>query len=297
MTTKNGTTAPATKGLVMHSQALYYDWLVWLLTLGRDEAFRARLVDLAQLQSGETVLDVGCGTGTLAIAARQRVGATGTVDGIDASPEMIDQARRKAAKAGTEVVFQTAIVEALPFPDAHFDVVLSTLMLHHLPRPTREQCAREMRRVLKPRGRLLAVDFAAPARQRKGLISRFHRHGHVDPRDMTELLTESGVHVVESGSVGVGDLQFALATAPGIGENRQDERHTHRSLDSLPMPRWLFVFLVVALIAGHGIVLRLVSSRLALSAMAMAGVIALLVMSHSRFTGVVHNLMRRRSRR
>src|SRR5687768_2717271 len=167
MTTNDGATVPRTKGLVMHSQARYYDLLAWLLTLGREPAFRARLVDLARLKPGEAVLDVGCGTGTLAIAARQRVGAAGTVHGIDASPEMIAQARRKAMKAGIDVVFQSGIVEALPFPDAHFDVVLSTLMLHHLPRLVREQCAREMRRVLKPGGRLLAVDFATPARQRK----------------------------------------------------------------------------------------------------------------------------------
>ncbi|HYN80155.1 MAG TPA: methyltransferase domain-containing protein [Gemmatimonadaceae bacterium] len=281
----------------MHSQARYYDLLAWLLTLGREPGFRARLADLARLEPGETVLDVGCGTGTLAIVAKRRVGAAGTVRGIDASPEMIDQARRKAMKAGIDVVFQTGIVEALPFPDAQFDVVLSTLMLHHLPGPVRQQCAREMRRVLKPGGRVLAVDFATPAGQRKGLLARFHRHGHLALRDMTELLAESGVRVVESGSVGVGDLHFALATAPGIRDDDLQDRqaHTSRSLESLPTPRWMFAVLIVALVAGHGIVLRLASTRLALSAVAIAGIIGLLVVTHSRFAGVAQTLFRRRS--
>ncbi len=62
-------------------------------------------------------------------------------------------------------IHSQAPAQALPFPDSQFDVALSTLMLHHLPRNTREQCGREIARVLKPGGRLLAVDFSAPARE------------------------------------------------------------------------------------------------------------------------------------
>jgi ubiquinone/menaquinone biosynthesis C-methylase UbiE len=93
---------------------------------------------------------------------------------------MIVRASRKARKAGLEVLFKNALAEALPFPDAHFDAVLTTLMLHHLPRKARQQCAREIRRVLKPRGRVLAVDFATAARERRRGVGHFHRHGHVD---------------------------------------------------------------------------------------------------------------------
>jgi ubiquinone/menaquinone biosynthesis C-methylase UbiE len=216
VTTTDGSATPHTKGLVLHSTARYYDALVWLLTLGREGAFRERLVELARLAPGETALDVGCGTGTLAIEAKRRVGPGGVVHGIDASPEMIAKARRKATKAGVDVVFETAVVEALPFPDGRFDAVLSTLMLHHLPRPAREQCAREMRRVLKPGGRVLAVDFATPARERRGVLGHFHRHGHVALRDLVSLLSDAGLSIVESGPVGVRDLQFVLATAPSV---------------------------------------------------------------------------------
>src|SRR4030095_11476992 len=110
---------PRTSGLVLHGPARYYDLLAWLLMRGKEGAFRERVVDLARLQSGESVLDVGCGTGTLAIAAKQRVGPTGAVYGIDASPEMIARAGRKAKKAGIEVFFKNAVVEALSFPDEH----------------------------------------------------------------------------------------------------------------------------------------------------------------------------------
>jgi ubiquinone/menaquinone biosynthesis C-methylase UbiE len=210
--TKASHSAPGTKGRVLHSAA-GYDLLAWLFLLGRERTFRERLVRLARLEPGQSVLDIGCGTGSLAIVAKQRVGPGGTVQGIDASPEMLTRARRKARKAGVDVSFTKGVVEALPFPDGHFDVVLSTLMLHHLPLEPRRQCAREMRRVLKPGGCVLAVDFGGAAAGRKSLIEHFHRHGRVDMHDIVKLLSEAGLQVVESGAVGVRNLNFVLATA------------------------------------------------------------------------------------
>jgi len=204
--------APKMAGAVLHSAARY-DLQVWLLTLGREWVFREKLLRLAHLAPDDSVLDVGCGTGALAIAAKRHVGPKGTVCGIDASPEMLARANKKAKKAGVDVVFKHAYAQALPFPDAQFDAVLSTLMLHHLPRKAREQCVREMRRVLKPGGRVLAVDFAAAGREQPGLLARFHHHGHIDLDAITPLLGEVGFTVVESGAVGFRDLQFALAAS------------------------------------------------------------------------------------
>ncbi|HEX6894375.1 MAG TPA: methyltransferase domain-containing protein, partial [Bryobacteraceae bacterium] len=119
--------APAApRGIVLHS-AHFYDVLVLVLTLGRESALREKMIGLARLKPGETVLDAGCGTGTLAIAAKRRVGSTGRVFGIDASPEMIARAAKKAGKAGLGIEFRNASIETLPFQDAQIDVVLSTL--------------------------------------------------------------------------------------------------------------------------------------------------------------------------
>jgi len=183
--------------------------------LGRERAFREKLLSLVRLKPGEAVLDVGCGTGTLAIAAKRHVGPAGTVSGIDASPEMIARADRKARKSGVAVAFKNGFAQSLPFPDAQFDVVLTTLMLHHLPRKARQELAVEMRRVLKPGGRVLAVDFGETARGRKSLLDHFHhRHGHVKIDDIIAVLSEAGLETVENGAVGMKDLQFVLAVAP-----------------------------------------------------------------------------------
>ena len=120
-----------------------YDLLIGILTLGREGALREKMLNLGEVTPGESVLDVGCGTGTLAIAAKRRVGANGSVRGIDASPQMIARAQQKAELAKVEVVFETARAETLPFSDAQFDVVLTTVMLHHLRRAAREQCVRD----------------------------------------------------------------------------------------------------------------------------------------------------------
>jgi ubiquinone/menaquinone biosynthesis C-methylase UbiE len=197
-----------TNGRVLH-RAAGYDLLLKLLWFGRERAFREKVLSLAHLQPGESVLDVGCGTGTLAIAATRHVGPSGSVHGIDASPEMLARARKKAEKATARVEFQNALAESLPFLDAQFDVVTTTVMLHHLPKKTREACAREIRRVLKPSGRVLAVDFDGSSR--KSFISHFHRHSYVNLADLLALMTQAGLQPVRSGAVGLNNLQFVLA--------------------------------------------------------------------------------------
>ena len=190
--------------------AARYDILVAVMTLGRERRFRERLLEPAHLEPSESVLDIGCGTGTLAIAAKRRVGASGVVCGIDPSPEMIARAKRKARRAQATVEFEIATAQSLPFSDSRFDVVTSTVMLHHLRRAARVEAVVEARRVLRPGGRLLIVDFVR--RSGKGLHAHFHRHGRVDPRDLIALATEGGLSVVDSGPVGQWDLQFVLAT-------------------------------------------------------------------------------------
>lgn len=179
--------------------------------LGHERAFRERLVSLARLQPGESVLDVGCGTGSLALAAARAARSTGRVFGVDASPEMVARAARKARKARRRVELEVAGAQALPFPGGRFDVVLSTLMLHHLPAPSRRECMGEIRRVLRPGGRVLAVDFGTSRREAKGLLARVHRHGGVPLEEIVALVEEAGFAVAEKGPVGVRDLNSVLA--------------------------------------------------------------------------------------
>lgn len=210
MTKSSKRSSTATKGLLIHAAAAY-DLLIWLVTLGREGRLREKLLYPARLQSGESVLDVGCGTGSLAIAAKRRVGAGGQVYGIDASAPMIARARRKVGKAAVDVTFDEGVAESLPFPDRRFDVVLNTVMLHHLPRKVREECVGEMRRVLKPGGRLLAVEFGGAAPHGRGLIAQFHSHGQIKPRQLAELVGGADFTIVETGAVGIWDLHFVLA--------------------------------------------------------------------------------------
>jgi ubiquinone/menaquinone biosynthesis C-methylase UbiE len=204
-------TGVTTDGLVIH-WAARYDLLAWLFTRGRERAFREQILRLVALAPGLSVLDIGCGTGTLALAAARHVGPAGTVTGIDASSQMIARAAWKASRAKVPVRFQLATAEDLPFPNGKFDVVLSTLMLHHLPKRTREACAREIRRVLKPRGQALVVDFGRP--ERRGLLSHFHRHGHVTIDEIRAMLARAGLTAISAGPVGFGTLQFVLAEIP-----------------------------------------------------------------------------------
>ena len=140
--------------------------------------------------------------------------------GIDASPEMIATAGKKARKAGLDIDFRNESIEALPFPDGQFDAVLNTVMLHHLPRKVRETGIREIRRVLKPGGRVLIVDFAGTDRQTWLLAHLHRRHGHVSAAEVIALLKGAGLNVIENGAVGVRDLHYALAVTPGARDER-----------------------------------------------------------------------------
>jgi ubiquinone/menaquinone biosynthesis C-methylase UbiE len=129
---------------------------------GRERRYKGRLLEIAGLSPGDRVLDLGCGTGTLAIAAFERE-PHAEIHGIDADAEMIERARGKARAAGAGVDLRTGSATDLPYEDDSFDVVLSSLLFHHLARDAKEASAREVARVLKPDGRFLVADWGAPS--------------------------------------------------------------------------------------------------------------------------------------
>jgi len=182
--------------------ASYYDATVNLMTLGHAGLLRNITVDRARLQPGEAVLDVGCGTGGVTIPAKGRVGEKGTAAGIDPAPEMIAVARRKAERAGLEIDFRVGVIEALPFADRTFDVVTSSLMMHHLSRQLQVQGLAEIRRVLKPGGRIFIADMLNPGTSpfKRFLMSVVFHHRHVAEsglEDLLQLLREAGFEGVE----------------------------------------------------------------------------------------------------
>lgn len=127
----------------------------------RDRAIKRRVIAHAAIASGEDVLDVGCGTGTLAMAAARAAPGV-TVTGLDADPSILAKARNKAADAGLEIGFDEGMSTALPYVDASFDLVLSTLFFHHLPDDAKRETAAELVRVLRPGGRLVVGDLGRP---------------------------------------------------------------------------------------------------------------------------------------
>ena len=127
----------------------------------RDRAIKRRVLACAAIASGEDVLDVGCGTGTLAVAAARAAPGV-TVTGLDADASILVRARKKAAGAGLEIGFDEGRSTALPYADASFDLVLSTLFFHHLPDEEKRQTAAELVRVLRPGGRLVVGDLGRP---------------------------------------------------------------------------------------------------------------------------------------
>lgn len=148
-----------TGGMVIRWPGVY-DLVMKTFFLGREQRVRRKVIAAAGLRPGELVLDVGCGTGTLALLAAEAVGPRGRVYGVDPAPEMVHRAREKAARAGAEVRFEVGLIEALDFPDQSVDVVISMLVFHHLPSDELQRAAlSEVRRVLTPGGRLVLVDF------------------------------------------------------------------------------------------------------------------------------------------
>jgi ubiquinone/menaquinone biosynthesis C-methylase UbiE len=140
-----------------------YDPFSRLARVGR---VHGQLLDRADLQRGQRVLEIGCGTGNL-LRTLGRRGLEISATGIDPDPAALRRARRKATRAGLSIRYERAFAGELPLPDEGFDRVLSSFMLHHLDDGERLRALREVRRVLKPGGQLHVVDVDVTGSSRK----------------------------------------------------------------------------------------------------------------------------------
>jgi ubiquinone/menaquinone biosynthesis C-methylase UbiE len=127
-----------------------------------ERRFKGALVAQARPRPGQRILDVGCGTGTLALMVKT-VEPEANVVGLDADPEILERARAKAEGAGIELELTPGMSTSMPYPDESFDLVLSTLFFHHLDPAGKRETAREITRVLRRGGELHVADWGRPS--------------------------------------------------------------------------------------------------------------------------------------
>jgi ubiquinone/menaquinone biosynthesis C-methylase UbiE len=155
------------------------DWLLPLydplqqLFLG-NWAYR-RLVDQANLEPQQRVLEIGCGTGNVTILIKQLHPQVEVV-ALDPDPKALERARRKAEREGLAIQFDRGFSDALPYAERSFDRVFSSLMFHHLTGDEKTKTLREIHRVLKPGGSLHLFDFGGSHARPEGLLARLLHH-------------------------------------------------------------------------------------------------------------------------
>lgn len=167
-----------------------YDPLTRVLGVG---SLHRRLLEQADVRPGHRVLEIGCGTGNLALRTKAAQ-PTASVVGLDPDRPALTLARRKSRRRRLDVQWDHGYADALPYPDASIDRVLSSLMLHHVPADTQVRALREVRRVLRPGGELHLLDLVRP---HTGRLRHARRHApqQLHP-DLGSLLRDAGFTAV-----------------------------------------------------------------------------------------------------
>lgn len=137
----------------------WYDFVCNLTGIGLN--LQKKVLELIPLKNGQHILDIGAGTGTLAILLKETNPAI-YVTGIDPDERILEIAQKKAAQKNVSVKFLPVPAEKVPFPNEKFHIVVSTLIFHHLPTESKKQALKEIYRVLKNDGKLFLVDIGKP---------------------------------------------------------------------------------------------------------------------------------------
>ena len=176
-----------------------YDPLTRLLGVQR---IHRRLVELAAIERGHRVLEIGCGPGGLVLRA-QRMHPDAEIVGLDPDPLALARARRKAERAGLPVRFDQGKAGELPYPDESFDRVLSSFMFHHLDDAEKRRALAEVRRVLRPGGELHLVDVAGHHHGRFGRRMQRSEHLRDNAGDgIPDRMRDAGLTDVRTGERG-----------------------------------------------------------------------------------------------
>jgi ubiquinone/menaquinone biosynthesis C-methylase UbiE len=181
-----------------------YEAVSTLAFMGRRRRVYRRIVDLSGAQPGDRVLDVGCNGGYLVRIFAKAVGPNGRAFGIDPSESAIEYARKKARPNSA---FTVGVAQDLGFPTASFDVVASTLAVHHIPETERETAFREMFRVLRPGGSLLVADFRPG-----GHAPHTGGMSHIDPTELDDFTENAGFKIESHGDLPM--LRYVQAVRP-----------------------------------------------------------------------------------
>lgn len=178
-----------------------HDWLLpfydpFVKLMGGESAHR-QLIDQADLQPGQRILEIGCGTGNLTTLVKRLYPAIEIV-GLDPDPKALDRARRKANRQRVSVQLDRGFSDELHYPDESYDRVLSAFMFHHLKRDEKAQSLREIRRVLRPGGSLHLLDFGGAHDHSDGFLAHLlHRSEHVHDNSgdaILNLMRQAGLH-------------------------------------------------------------------------------------------------------
>lgn len=148
---------------------LYDPLLKWVM---REETFKRKLVQQADILPQMKVLDLGCGTGTLTLMLKHTYPET-EVAGLDGDPQVLEIAREKTR--GVDIQWDEGLASSLPYPDSAFDRVVTSLVVHHLVTDDKRRAFKEIYRVLKPHGELHILDFGAPRTSLTRFMTKYMR--------------------------------------------------------------------------------------------------------------------------
>jgi ubiquinone/menaquinone biosynthesis C-methylase UbiE len=195
----------------------------------RERHWRTKVVDAALAPGPATILDIGCGTGTLAVQLARRAPHSRVI-GLDGDPDILTRAAAKAQAAGVNVELLCGMADAIALDDASVDCAVSTLVFHHLAPDTKGRALAEIRRVLRPGGRLVIADYGGPhdpvmrvAFLYVQLLDGFHSTRQHAAGQLPDLIAEAGFSITMLGRLRTisGTIELLAATPSERSGTRQ----------------------------------------------------------------------------